>query len=231
MLLKIIYLQLLKKMKKYCFYYFNIKTLLILNKMEHYTEIIVLLMYLMVLETLFLLMYLHFYFKNIIINNNMQLEIGCICIVDMRSWGFDNVNDSNCPWKSGVALIIILEKKRNSYYKCEYYDRLFGTRDTIKIHSRYIKPLLKVSDITNDTNILLNNYLIKEREMDSVEAGSHKDTEGHEFRIPVSKGGVPRNIEKYNQRMEMILLLIINDNITQFINSFFNNFKFSNIFK
>lgn len=198
--------------------------------MDYYTEIIVLLMYLMVLETLFLLMYLHFYFKNILINNNMQLEIGCICIVDMRSWGFGNIDDSNCPWKSGVALVVIVGKKRNEF-KCEYYDRPFGTKDTIKIHAQFIKPLLKVSDISNDTNMLLNQYLIKEREMDSVEAGSHKDTEGHEFRIPVSKGGVPRNINKYNQRMEMILLLLINDKISKFINLSLTNFEFSNIFK
>jgi hypothetical protein len=189
------------------------------NRIMHiFNEFVVLFSYLLLMKITFLFMYFHLYYKTKIMNNNnVEITIGMICIVDMQAWGYANVNDSCCPWKSLIGLVRVLKKKRNSQIECEFYDREFGTRDTIKLHKQFLIPLISINDISEDCNLKLNQYLIKEREIDSVEAGSPKDTEGFEFRIPVSQGGIPRDIKKYNKRMDDILSIIINDNILKLL--------------
>jgi hypothetical protein len=150
------------------------------------------------------------------ITNNDELKVGSVCQLHDHTWYINGanpiagINGSECPWKSIPAIVHIIRihmHEGKKIYLCEYFDRPFNTDDHKTIDARHLRDVLSFSALPKEIESEINQYLITERQADSVAAGSYSDTKGVEFRKPVCDGAVPRNVELHAARLERVCSL------------------------
>lgn len=147
------------------------------------------------------------------ITNKDELKVGTVCQLHDHTWYINGanpiagINGSECPWKSIPAIVHIIRihiHEGKKIYLCEYFDRPFKTDDHKTIDARHLRDVLSFSALPEEIKSEINQYLITERQADSVAAGSHFDTKGVEFRKPVCDGAVPRNVELHAARLKHV---------------------------